>query len=103
MALADLFYKSSFIAIKEIPFRFRFAILVARRVYKKIGDKILKKRNIENYNKAGKVYVNNITKIYQTVLSIFDLITLLLTKEKSRYMKNEHFLISEEKNLNERI
>jgi phytoene synthase len=65
LALADLFYKSSFIAIKEIPFKFRFAILVARRVYKKIGDKILRTRNIENYNKAGKIYVNSITKIYQ--------------------------------------
>ena len=47
LTLADLFYKSSFIAIKEIPFKFRFAILVARRVYKKIGDKILRTRNIE--------------------------------------------------------
>ena len=44
LVLANLFYKSSFIAIKEIPFRFRFAILVARRVYKKIGDEILKKK-----------------------------------------------------------
>ena len=103
LALADLFYKSSFIAIKEIPFKFRFAILVARRVYKKIGDKILRTRNIENYNKAGKIYVNNITKIYQTILSIFDLVTLFLTKQKSGYMNNEHFLISEEIDLNERI
>ncbi|MDB9986693.1 squalene/phytoene synthase family protein, partial [Candidatus Pelagibacter sp.] len=55
LALADLFYKKSFIAIKEIPFKFRFAILVARRVYKKIGDKILRTKNIENYNKAGKI------------------------------------------------
>ena len=31
LALADLFYKSSFLAINEIPFKFRFAILVARR------------------------------------------------------------------------
>ena len=103
LALADLFYKSSFTAIREIPFKFRFAILVARRVYKKIGDKILRTRNIENYNKAGKIYVNNFTKIYQTILSIFDLITLLLTKQKSGYMNNEHFLISEEIDLNERI
>ena len=103
LALADLFYNSSFIAIKEIPFRFRFAILVARRIYKKIGDKILRAGNIDNYNKAGKVYVNNIIKIYQTILSIFDLISLLLTKQKSRYMNNEHFLISEEVDLNERI
>ena len=62
LALADLFYKSSFTAIKQIPFKFRFTILVARRVYKKIGDKILRTRNIENYNKAGKIYVNNFTK-----------------------------------------
>jgi phytoene synthase len=103
LALADLFYKSSFIAIKEIPFKFRFAILVARRVYKKIGDKILRTKNIENYNKAGKIYVNSIEKIYQTILSIFDLVTLFLTKQKNSYMNIEHFLISEEIDLNERI
>jgi 15-cis-phytoene synthase len=103
LILADLFYRSSFIAIKEIPFKFRFAILVARRVYKKIGDKILRTKNIESYNKAGKIYVNNFEKIFQTVFSIFDFITLLLTKQKSKYMINEHLLISEEINLNERI
>jgi 15-cis-phytoene synthase len=103
LRLADLFYKSSFIAIKEIPFRFRFAILVARRIYKKIGNKILRTRNIETYNEAGKIYVNNFEKVFQTIFSIFDLITLLLTKQKSGYMSNEHFLISEEINLNERI
>ena len=103
LALADLFYKSSFIAIKQIPFKFRFAILIARRVYKKIGNKILRTRNIENYNKIGKIYVNNLEKTFQTIFSIFDLITLLLTKQKSSYMSNEHFLISEEVNLDERI
>ena len=42
-------------------------------------------------------------KIFQTIFSIFDMITLLLTKQKSSYMNDEHFLISEEINLNERI
>ena len=65
LTLADLFYKSSFTAIKQIPFKFRFAILVARRVYKKIGDKILKTKNIVAYNKAGKIYVNNVEKIFK--------------------------------------
>ena len=101
--LADLFYKSSFIALKEIPFKFRFAILVARRIYKKIGYKILRTKNIESYNKAGKIYVNSVEKIFQTIFSIFDLISLLLTKKKSSYMSNEHFLISEKINLDERI
>ena len=103
LTLADLFYKSCFISIKKIPFNFRFAILVARRVYRKIGDEILKTKNIENYNKAGKIYVNNLGKVYQTVLSLLDLIKLLLTKEKSCYMNNEHLLINEEIDLNERI
>ena len=103
LALADLFYNSSFTAIKQIPFKFRFAILVARRVYKKIGDKILRTRNMRTYNKAGKIYINSGEKIFQTILSIFDLITLAVTRQKSGYMNNEHFLISEEINLDERI
>jgi 15-cis-phytoene synthase len=101
--LADLFYKSSFTAINKIPFRFRLAILVARRVYKRIGDKILRTKNIETYNKAGKIYVNKVEKIFQTIFSIFDLITLLLTKQKSGYMNIEHLLINEEIDLNERV
>jgi len=76
---------------------------VARRVYQKIGDEILKTKNMENYNKAGKIYVNNITKIYQTILSIFDLVNLFITKQKNSYMNNEHFLICEKIDLNERI
>ena len=41
--LSEKFYKSAFYSIKEIPLGFRFSILVARRVYKKIGYKILNK------------------------------------------------------------
>ena len=103
LVLANLFYKSCFTSIKKIPFNFRFAILVARRIYRKIGDEILKTNNIEDYNKAGKIYVNNLGKIYQTFLSLIDLIKLLLTKEKSHYMSDEHLLINKEVDLNERI
>ena len=103
LTLADLFYKSCFTSINKIPFNFRFAILVARRVYRKIGDEILKTSNIEGYNKAGKVYVDNFGKIYQTFLSLIDLIKLLITKDKSNYMSDEHLLINEEIDLNERI
>ena len=103
LTLADLFYKSCFTSMNKIPFNFRFAILVARRVYRKIGDEILKTSNIEGYNKAGKVYVDNFGKIYQTFLSLIDLIKLLITKDKSNYMSDEHLLINEEIDLNERI
>jgi len=103
LKLADLFYESSFASIKEIPLNFRFSILVARRVYKKIGHNILKKKNIENYNNSGKIYVTNVSKIIQTILSIFDLIKLLLIKSEDHLRDKEHLLINEEINLNERV
>jgi phytoene synthase len=103
LKLADLFYESSFASIKEIPLNFRFSILVARRVYKKIGHNILKKKNIENYNNSGKIYVTNISKFIQTILSIFDLIKLLLIKSEDHLRDKEHLLINEEINLNERV
>ena len=103
LKLADLFYESSFASIKEIPFRFRFSILVARRVYRKIGHNILKKKNIKNYNSSGKIYVTNMSKIIQTILSIFDFIRLSLIKPKDHLRVEEHMIINEEINLNERI
>ena len=60
--LADIFYESSFPAIKNIPILSRFAILVARRIYKRIGYEILFKKNIETYNNAGKIYVSVLGK-----------------------------------------
>ena len=103
LSMADLFYESSFASIKEIPFRFRFAILVARRIYRKIGTKILHKKNIYNYNRSGKIYVANLGKLYQTILSILDLIKLIFINEKNHLRNKEHLLINEEIDLNERI
>ena len=103
LKIADQFYESSFSSIKDIPFSCRFSILVARRVYKKIGDKILDKKNIENYNNSGKIYVSNTGKIVQTILSFFDLIKLFLIKSEVHLREKEHMLINEDINLNERI
>ncbi|MDB3969187.1 squalene/phytoene synthase family protein [Candidatus Pelagibacter ubique] len=103
LSMADLFYESSFASIKEIPFRFRFAILVARRIYRKIGAKILQKENIYNYNRSRKIYVANLGKLYQTFLSILDLIKLIFINEKNHLRNKEHLLINEEIDLNERI
>ena len=44
LKLADMFYESSFTSIKKIPFKYRFAIIVARRVYRQIGRKIIQKK-----------------------------------------------------------
>jgi len=101
--IADTFYKSSFIAIKYIPVISRFSIIVARRVYKKIGDNILKIENIEKYNSAGKTYVSNAGKILETLLSFYDFIKLFFVNSKIHLKENEHSIISKEINLNERI
>ena len=101
--LSEQFYKNSFYSIKEIPLSFRFSILVARRVYKKIGYKILNKQNIENYKKSGKIYVSNIEKIIETFLSIFDLIKLSLISKNDASINHDHNLINEEIDLDERI
>jgi phytoene synthase len=103
LQLADTFYESSFSSIKKIPFRYRFTILVARRIYRQIGRKITSKKNIENYRKSGKIYVNNYGKIYQTVLSLGDFIKLFFTKLENHQRLNEHNIIKEEIDINERI
>jgi len=103
LKLADSFYDSSFKSIKEIPLSSRFAILVARRIYREIGNEILNKKNIDNYKNSGKIYVSNFNKINQTFLSIVDLIKLIFVKPDEHLRKDEHDIINEQINLNERI
>ena len=100
---ADLFNESCFSSIKNIPIGFRFSILVARRVYRKIGQNILNKKSIENYNSSGKIYVTNTGKIIQTLLSLVDLLRLTLIKKENHLRYKEHQLINEEIGLNERL
>ena len=103
ISLADTFYENSFFSIKDIPISFRFSILVARRVYRKIGYKILSKKNLENYKNSGKIYVSNAEKILETFLSIFDLIKLSFSYKRDDQIQHNHDLINEEINLDERI
>ena len=77
--------------------------MVARRVYRQIGYKILNKKNIENYKKSGKIYLTNFEKLIQTFISILDLIKLSLTNKNDNYIQHDHLLINEEINLDERI
>ena len=103
LSMAELFYKSSFKSIKEIPFLNRFAILVARRVYREIGNKIIRKKNLDDYNNSGKIFVNKIEKIKQTIFSVFDLFILIFTKSEVHLTNNEHIEIGKEINLNDRF
>ena len=100
---SEIFYKESFNSISSIPMRSRFSVLVARRVYRKIGDYILKQKNIENYNKAGKIYVSVFGKIIETLLSISDFIKLLFVREINHGNRVNHNVLEEEINLNERV
>ena len=103
LKLAEMFYESSFSSIQKIPIKYKFAIIVARRIYRQIGRKILKKGNMINYEKSGKIYVNNFEKIYQTIISIFDLILIYLKKIEPHQRAREHAIINQEVDLNERI
>ena len=100
---SQIFYDKSFKSISSIPFKSRFSVIVARRVYRKIGDHILKQKNIENYNNAGKIYVPIFEKIIQTFLSFFDFIRLLFAKELIYESHENHNILEEEVNINERI
>ena len=101
--LADIFYENSFYSIKDIPISFRFSILVARRIYRKIGYNILKKKNLKNYQNSGKIYVSSFEKILETIFATFDLIKLSLIYKKNDQIQHDHVLINEEINIDERI
>ena len=58
---------------------------------------------MENYEKSGKIYVNNFEKVYQTILSIFDLIFLFLKDIESHQRIKEYEIIRQEVDLDERI
>ena len=97
------FYEKSFNSISSIPVRSRFSVIVARRIYRKIGDYILKKKNIDNYIKAGKIYVPVFGKIVETILSIFDFIKLLFVKDINYDNDLNHKILKEDVNIDERI
>ena len=103
LELAEMFYESSFSSIQKIPFRHKFSIIVARRIYRQIGRKILQKKNMENFEKSGKIYINNFEKILQTIFSTFDLLLVYLREIESHQRAKEHAIINQEIDLNERI
>ena len=100
---SQAFYEKSFKSISNIPLKSRFSVIVARRVYRKIGDYILKQKNIDNYNKAGKIYIPVFEKVIQTFLSIIDFIKLLFIKNLDYNNQVNHNILEQEINLNERI
>ncbi len=103
LKLADLFYNSCFKSIREIPISSRFAILVARRVYRQIGNEIKKKRDLDEYKNSGKIFVTNFGKVKQTLLSVYDFILLFFLKSTAYKINLSHDEIKKEIKLNERF
>ena len=103
LKLADLFYNSCFKSIREIPISSRFAILVARRVYRQIGNEIKKKRDLDEYKNSGKIFVTNFGKVKQTLLSVYDFILLFFLKSNDYKINLSHDEIKKEIKLNERF
>ena len=101
--LADTFYNNSFRSIGEIPISYRFAILVARRVYRQIGNEIIKKKNFEDYKRSGKIFVTKLGKVKETFLSIYDFILLLFLKPNNHNLDFHHNNIRREINLDDRF
>ena len=66
-------------------------------------NNILRKKDLENYNKSGKIFVNKIGKLKQTIFSIFDLFVLIFSKSNIHLTDDEHMEIGKEINLNERF
>ena len=80
LLVAETFYQNSYDSIKHIPVQYRLSICVARRVYRKIGRKILSYKTIEEYNKSGKTYVTASEKLFETILATCDFLYFLIWK-----------------------
>ncbi len=100
---AEVFYQKSFNSISKIPIRSRFSVIVARRIYKRIGHYILKQKNLDKYSKAGKIYVPLSSKISETFFSTFDFLKLLFVKNINYDNYKNHNILAQEINFNERI
>ncbi len=100
---ADKFYDNSFYSIKAIPFRMRFAIVVARRIYRKIGYKVISCGNFDNYKLSGRIYVSSREKFLETVISFFDLLKLSFLEKKCDSTVRYHRLINEDIDYNARF
>ena len=85
--LAEEYYVSALVGIRLLPFRSRFSITVALRVYRQIGV-LLQRRHLRWWN--GRVYVPASEKVLLTLRSLLDLRPAAMPSHKQhlhRYLK----------------
>ena len=58
---------------------------------------------METYQKSEKIYVNSFGKVFETILSLWDLIILFFIDIESHQRTKEYNIINEEINLDERL
>ena len=71
--LSEHYYKSGFSGLSYIPFRQRFSILVAAKLYRAIGDKV---KALNFYQLGARAYVPFKEKLQLTVGSLYDFVNL---------------------------
>ena len=89
--------------MKQEKYGKNFYHLGPKRDISLFQDFVQNKKNLDNYQNSGKIYVSNIEKIFETFLSIFDFIKLSFIYKKDDELQHNHDLINEEINLDERI
>ncbi len=89
--LSEAYYKSAFKGIAFLPFRSRFAILLALFVYRQIGRKIIK-NNFSNVKKR------EIVSLYEKILCLLKVLFIFIFNFNTHLKKYEH-----DKNLHDTI
>ena len=68
LVLAEKYYASGFIGLPFLSFRVRFVVLIAGRVYRRIGAKVRKSRfNVWD----GRIYTSKMEKLIELIVSSF--------------------------------
>ena len=89
--LSEIYYKSAFKGIAFLPFRSRFAILLALFVYRQIGRKIIK-NNFSNLKKR------EIISLYEKILCLLKVFFIFIFNFNTHLKKYQH-----DKNLHDTI
>ena len=81
--LSEIYYKSAFKGIAFLPFRSRFAILLALFVYRQIGRKIIK-NNFSNLKKR------EIVSLYEKILCLLKVFLIFTFNFNTHFKKYHH-------------
>ena len=81
--LSEIYYKSAFKGIAFLPFRSRFAILLALFVYRQIGRKIIK-NNFSNLKKR------EIVSLYEKILCLLKVFLIFTFNFNTHFKKYQH-------------